>query len=105
MSCTIPIRTNANANANANANGNGNGNATSSSSGTGVGTPRISYSRDQLLSLASSPLSRSAPTFLTLPAEISKVGRKPTSTKLNGDDSPEPDSSEDGDQPAFRLEL
>ncbi|SPC64766.1 uncharacterized protein UHOD_07138 [Ustilago sp. UG-2017b] len=101
MSCTIPIRTNANANAN----GNGNGNATSSSSGTGGGTPRISYSRDQLLSLASSPLSRSPPTFLTLPAEISKVGRKPTSTNENGDDSLEPDSSEDGDQPAFRLEL
>ncbi|CDW96930.1 hypothetical protein [Sporisorium scitamineum] len=36
------------------------------------GTPRISYSRDQLLNLASSPLSRSPPNF-DLPAAISRT--------------------------------
>lgn len=63
MSSTIPIRTAA---------------APSSASGACVygttpgGTPRISYSRDQLLSLASSPLSQSPPTT-QLPAAISRA--------------------------------
>lgn len=57
-----------------------NGSSASIYGTTPGGTPRISYSRDQLLNLASSPLSRSPPNF-DVPAAISR-----TTPKLNQDE-------------------
>lgn len=72
------------------------------------GTPRISYSRDQLLQLASSPLSRSPPTF-EVPAAISrtpKVDReeeeKEVESNANGINARE---EEEGEEGAFRMDL
>ena len=64
MSSTIPITTVVTSSTT--------GASTSVYGTTPGGTPRISYSRDQLLNLASSPLSRSPPKF-DLPAAISRT--------------------------------
>lgn len=93
------------------------------------GTPRISYSRDELLQLASSPLSRSPPNFVSLPAAISRSPRQdhhhhheeretlPNSNpnidsgnnnnnNNNVDVGSRRDSQDtDADEPGFRLEL
>ncbi|TKY88546.1 hypothetical protein EX895_002535 [Sporisorium graminicola] len=73
MSSTIPIATTiTTGTAAASSHTAANGSSTSVYGTTPGGTPRISYSRDQLLNLASSPLSRSPPNF-DLPAAISRT--------------------------------
>ncbi|SPO24201.1 uncharacterized protein UTRI_03469 [Ustilago trichophora] len=83
------------------------------------GTPRIHYSRDQLLSLASSPLSRSppGPPGFILPAAISKSPKLASSSQNRFNlSNPIPISnpnvvqlerrySQDDDQVAFQMDL
>ncbi|SJX65043.1 uncharacterized protein SRS1_15869 [Sporisorium reilianum f. sp. reilianum] len=98
MSSTIPI-----ASSHTTTNG-----STSVYGTTPGGTPRISYSRDELLNLASSPLSRSPPNF-DLPAAISRT------PKLDGDKFDVPananvideEREEEGDEEstAFAMDL
>ncbi|GAK67666.1 uncharacterized protein PAN0_020c5895 [Moesziomyces antarcticus] len=72
------------------------------------GTPRISYSRDELLSLAASPLSRSPPA-VQLPAAIKR--HTPAQPHPQPQPSPkeeDPDSSLEShatDELGFQLEL
>lgn len=90
-------------------------NATCSVYGTTPGgTPRISYSRDELLNLASSPLSRSPPKF-DVPAAISRTRKsaserfehQPPASNANTTKHADPVDSDDEqeDATAFTMEL
>lgn len=90
---------------------------TSTSASTSVygttpgGTPRISYSRDELLNLASSPLSRSPPKF-DLPAAISRspkvdseAEREDRTPAANAIHEEHEDRDAESDAEAFAMDL
>ncbi|EST09169.1 Eukaryotic translation initiation factor 4E binding [Kalmanozyma brasiliensis GHG001] len=71
------------------------------------GTPRISYTRDQLLQLASSPLSRSPPAF-EVPAAISrtpKVDREEEQPQPSANGQKVTEDADESDDEAFRMDL
>lgn len=70
------------------------------------GTPRIFYSRDELLNLASSPLSQSPPANLNLPAAIRRdpPPPPPLTQRMEEQEEAPLDSSDDSAE-AFQMDL